>query len=462
MQQVYYWYQALALKDQNHDRAMRTLRRSTNPTIAPMQTVKRLISALLMTAGLVGSLSGVALADGETIKGKLEKIDGDQREPVSDVSIVIEQGDETIGTAVSNDAGEWEVPVPGPGDYLVRLEVGTLPEGVSLTNPEQIELPAVNVREGQNKTVRFNLGPGITAEVTTWSRIAGLFVVGLKFGAVIALASIGLSLVFGVTGLVNFAHGELLAAGAVLAILFNSSSLGPEWHILIAALPAIALVGAFGGAQEKWLWRPLRKRGTSIVAMIVVSIGLSFAIRYIILVLMGGLPRPYQQYAVQQNIDFMGTTTVPKNLIIIGFTAVVLTLVGLFLLRTKVGTAMRAVADNSDLAESSGIDVERVILITWIMGGALAALGGVMFGISEQVQWDMGFKLLLLMFSAVILGGLGTAFGAMLGGFVVGVAVEMSTLWIAVEFKTAVALGILILMLLVRPQGLLGARERVG
>ena len=123
---------------------------------------------------------------------------------------------------------------------------------------------------------------------------------------------------------------------------------------------------------------------------------------------------------------------------------------------------MRAVADNSDLAESSGIDVQRVIRVTWIVGAGLAGLGGVMFGISEQVQWDMGFKLLLLIFAAVVLGGLGTAFGAMLGGFIVGVAVEMSTLWIAVEFKTAVALGILIAMLLVRPQGLLGVKERIG
>ena len=175
-----------------------------------------------------------------------------------------------------------------------------------------------------------------------------------------------------------------------------------------------------------------------------------------------GLPRPYRDYAIQGDIQLLGITTVPKNLVIIGFTAVVLLAVGLFLTKTRLGTAMRAVADNSDLAESSGIDVQRVIRVTWIVGAGLAGLGGVMFGISEQVQWDMGFKLLLLIFAAVVLGGLGTAFGAMLGGFIVGVAVEMSTLWIAVEFKTAVALGILIAMLLVRPQGLLGVRERIG
>jgi branched-chain amino acid transport system permease protein len=331
-----------------------------------------------------------------------------------------------------------------------------------LTDPERFELPDVNVRSGQSKTARFNLGPGLESGVSTWTRVSGLFVIGLKLGAIIALSSIGLSLIFGVTGLVNFAHGDLVTLGAVVAFWFNAAAGGPRWHILVAAIPAVLFVAGFGGLQEQRLWRPLRNRGTGLVAMIVVSIGLSFVIRYLILVVFGGLPRPYRDYAIQNDISILGFTTVPKNLAIIGFTLVVLALVGLFLTRTKLGTAMRAVADNSDLAESSGIDVQRVIRVTWIVGGGLAGLAGVMFGISEQVQWDMGAKLLLLIFAAVILGGLGTAYGAMLGGFVVGVAVEMSTLLIPVEFKTAVALGILIAMLLVRPQGLLGVKERIG
>lgn len=418
--------------------------------------------------GLVAVLVFVLLAplaafgEGETIKGKLEVIDNEGREPVAGVSITITQDGQLIGTAVSDDSGAWEIPVPGLGDYTVTLDVNTLPSGVALTDPATFELSDVNVRDGQNKTVRFNLGPGLIKEVSVWERVGGLFIIGLKLGAVIALSSIGLSLIFGVTGLVNFAHGELLALGAVLALFFNAIEGGPQWHILLAAIPAILLVALFGGAQEKWLWRPLRHRGTGIVAMIVVSIGMSFALRYGILIAITGFPRPYLQYAVQAPITFLGLNTVPKTLYIIVFTVVVLTVIGLFLIKTQLGTAMRAVSDNSDLAESSGIDVQRVILFTWVIGAGLAALGGVMFGISEQVQWDMGFKLLLLIFSAVILGGLGTAFGAMLGGFVVGIAVEMSTLWIPVEFKTAVGLGILVVMLLFRPQGLLGQRERVG
>jgi branched-chain amino acid transport system permease protein len=165
---------------------------------------------------------------------------------------------------------------------------------------------------------------------------------------------------------------------------------------------------------------------------------------------------------VQAPIDFFGASIVPRSLVIIVIASIVLVAVGLFLMRTQLGTAMRAVSDNSDLAESSGIDVDRVILVTWILGATLAAFGGILLGASEQVQWDMGARMLLLIFSAVVLGGLGTAFGAMLGGFVIGISIEMSTLFIPVEFKTAVALGILVLMLLVRPQGLLGVAERVG
>jgi branched-chain amino acid transport system permease protein len=286
--------------------------------------------------------------------------------------------------------------------------------------------------------------------------------IGLKLGAIIALCAIGLSLIFGVTGLVNFAHGELVTLGAMLAFLFNASGLGPGWHLLLAAVPALLLCAGFGAAQELGIWRPLRRRRAGLISLIVISIGFGFVVRYLILVAFKGQPRPYADYAVQTPIDFLGAPIVPKSLVVIAIAAAILVAVGFFLLRTKTGTAMRAVADNSDLAESSGIDVNRVILVTWVMGATLAGLGGVLFGASEQVQWDMGFKLLLLVFAAVVLGGLGTAFGAMLGGFVIGVAVEMSTLVIPVEFKTAVALAILIVMLLVRPQGLLGLRERVG
>jgi len=139
-----------------------------------------------------------------------------------------------------------------------------------------------------------------------------------------------------------------------------------------------------------------------------------------------------------------------------------LLLVAQFLQRSRSGTALRAVSDDPDLSESSGIDVDRVINMTWIIGAGLAALGGVFYGLNESVSYDMGFRILLLLFAAVVLGGLGTAYGVMVGGFVVGVVVEMSTLWLDAELKAVSGLVILIVMLLFRPQGMFGSRERIG
>jgi branched-chain amino acid transport system permease protein len=425
---------------------------------------RRALAAILLGGVLLVVLPSNALAGptDTTIRGTLENVDGADRSPVSGVVVTVTRDGEVIGSTVSDEGGNWEIPVPGPGIYSAELDVSTLPEGVTLADPNRSVLPNVEVSSGQRKVIRFNLGPGSISTVGTWSRVWGLFLIGMKLGAIIALCSIGLSLIYGVTRLVNFAHGDLVTLGALLAFFFNASTLGPGWHILIAAVPALILAGGFGALQEVSLWRPLRRRRSGLISLIVVSIGLSFAIRYVILVAFAGLPRPYRDFAVQAPIDFFGASIVPRSLVIIVIASIVLVAVGLFLMRTQLGTAMRAVSDNSDLAESSGIDVDRVILVTWILGATLAAFGGILLGASEQVQWDMGARMLLLIFSAVVLGGLGTAFGAMLGGFVIGISIEMSTLFIPVEFKTAVALGILVLMLLVRPQGLLGVAERVG
>jgi branched-chain amino acid transport system permease protein len=152
----------------------------------------------------------------------------------------------------------------------------------------------------------------------------------------------------------------------------------------------------------------------------------------------------------------------PVDLATIVICLVVLVLVALMLQRTRIGKAMRAVADNRDLAASSGINVNQVILVVWMMGGALAALGGVLLGLTDEVQWDMGFRLLLLMFAGVTLGGLGTAYGALVGSLVVGIFVQMSTLIIPNDVKYVGGLLLLIIILIIRPQGILGARVRVG
>ncbi len=424
-----------------------------------------LVAPAVIAVALGWNLSGPTGAQeggGQQIRGVMEAIGGPERRPVGGVEIVVSLRGAEIGRATSAPDGQWEVPVPEAGIYSVRLLTGTLPAGVALTNPDRVELNAVEVSPGQRKTVRFALGPGAAQTVTRAERISNLAVLGFRFGAIIALSSIGLSLVYGISRLVNFAHGELVTLGAVVAFLFSASGAGPGWHLLVAILPAMLVVGAFGGVLELGLWRPLRRRHTGTVALMLVSIGLALMIRYLIVVIFGRRPRAYLHYTIQEPIEFLTVSTPPKNLVIIGVSAGLLAIVGLLLRHTRMGTAMRAVADNVDLAQASGVDTQRVLLVTWVVGSALTALGGVFFGISETIEWDMGFRLLLLIFAGVILGGIGTAYGAMVGGFLVGLLTELSTYWIDAEFKTAVGLGMLVVMLLFRPQGLLGVRGRVG
>jgi branched-chain amino acid transport system permease protein len=401
------------------------------------------------------------LSQGETIRGTLVYRADGERTPVEGVSITVSQDGAQIGAAVTDAEGRWEVPLPGPGTYQVALDPATLPDGVTLTDPGRAELANVAALGGQTRAVVFPLGEGSVAEVSAYARFGALLVAGLKLGATISLAAVGLSLVYAVTRLVNFAHAELVTLGAVIAYVFHASS-GFGWPLVVAAVPAIALVAGFGGLQDRYLWRPLRTRGTSVVSLMVVSIGLSFALRSLIQLSFGGQPVAYEDYAGQAAIDVAGIPMVPKHLATIGITVAVLFVVAQFLQRSRAGTALRAVADDRDLAAASGIDVNSVIRLTWILGALLAALGGIFLGLNESVSYEMGFRILLLLFAAVVLGGLGTAYGVMVGGFVVGIAVEMSTLWLPAELKVVSGLIILIVMLLVRPQGIFGTRERLG
>jgi branched-chain amino acid transport system permease protein len=413
-----------------------------------------------------------ALAEGETLGGTLSYRAGDERTSVEGVSVTVFQDGTEIGSAVSDAEGKWEVALPGAGTYRITLDIATLPEGVALTDPSKAELPNVAVIGGQHKVVLFPLvgegqgggggDGGRPGGINAYARVGALLVAGLKLGATIALAAVGLSLIYAVTRLVNFSHAELVTLGAVLAFAFHVGETGPILPLVLAAVPAVILVGALGWLQSRYLWRPLRKRGTSLLSLMVVSIGLSFALRSIIQLAFGGQPIAYQDYAGQPGILILGISMVPKHLVTIGVSLLVLFLVTQFLERSRAGTAMRAVSDDRDLAESSGIDVDRVIQVTWILAAALAAMGGIFYGMNESVSYDMGFRILLLLFAAVVLGGLGTAYGVMAGAFVVGIVVEMSTLVLPSEVKVVSGLLILIIMLLFRPQGIFGTRERIG
>ncbi len=404
----------------------------------------------------------------ESIKGRLEIEDTEAQgprkvfTPISGVRVTVSQDGREIGTATSDGSGEWSVGIPSRGTYQVRLHTDTLPTGITLTDAEKSELPNVLVDEGQSKTVRFNFGPGTRDTVSRLERISNLVLSGLRFGAIIAMCSVGLSLIYGVTGLVNFAHGELVTLGALVAYYLHTSAAGPQMSLLLAIVPTLIICGLFGASMEMGIWRPLRKRHTSLIALSLVSIGLGFVLRYIFAIVFGVEFRSYSDYSVQDPVDFGWVSIAPKNMLILIVSVMLLAAFGLFLMLTRTGVGIRAVASNRELASVSGINVEKVIMGVWILGTASTALGGIFLGISERLDWRMGLRLLLLMFAAIVLGGLGTAFGAMLGGFLIGLIVEVSTYWIDNEFKVVVGLAVLVLMLFVRPKGLLGYRERAA
>ncbi|HWG94715.1 MAG TPA: branched-chain amino acid ABC transporter permease, partial [Mycobacteriales bacterium] len=401
------------------------------------------------------ALGGGGAAASEGLQGRL-RADGEPLEGVS-ITVSTPDGDE-VETVETDDEGSWSVDVPGPGEYVVSLDEDSLPEGASLREGSRSEVTAT-VNPGQVRSILFPLGEGTRNVQSTLDRFWQLSVEGLQFGLIIALAAVGLSLIFGTTGLVNFSHGELVTLGAIAAYYLSASA---GLNFIVAAVLAIVIAGALGGVQDKLLWRPLRRRGTGLIAMMIVTIGLALFLRSLFQYQFGAGSRSFPAYTTQQGIDLGPVLLTPRGLFSIGISIVVLLLVAFALLRTRIGKATRAVADNPALAASSGIDVERVISTVWIGGAALAGLAGILLGLAQQVNFQLGFQVLLLTFAAVTLGGLGTAFGALIGSLVVGIFLQVSTLVIPSELKNAGALAILIVILLVRPQGILGRAERVG
>ena len=447
--------------------------------------LRRRVYGFVMLAASLLLLFGPDLAvaqeggEGVTTRLRYENVDGDRIAIEGGRVTVAGPDGEIVGEGFSDAEGNVEISVPGPGTYTLTLDVETLPEGVVLRDPERVSTET-QVLEGQVGRTIFALVSGDvtidTDDGTSFRQVLQLSVEGLKLGLFLGMGAIGLSLIFGTTGLVNFAHSEMIVWGMLVAYFFNfygfAGFLGfmADWpapfgagvNLAIAALFAIAGGAALGYALDKWIFLPLRERGVSLISQMVVTIGLSLIFRYVFLFIFGGSPRFFADYTAQSAITIGIVDITPKDLVTAGLSILILVGVGMLLLRTKLGKAMRAVADNRDLAESSGIDVQKVIRSVWVLGGSLAGLGGVFIGLSEQVSWNIGFRMLLLIFAAVVLGGLGTAFGALVGALVVGVGIQVSTLFIPTELKNVGALALLILVLVFRPQGIMGRAERIG
>ncbi|WP_017597189.1 branched-chain amino acid ABC transporter permease [Nocardiopsis lucentensis] len=517
----------------------------------------RLVTVLLALITAILVIPGpAATADeqgGESLHGRiLNPQDRDQG--VEGILLTVFEGGDEIAAAETGPDGNWEAELPGPGEYRVVVDQESIPsefalrESVIVVDGEataEVEagdqrplIIALDVAGAADEDSPSPSGEGADGSdggdapadddsVETGAdsggsfgdRFAQLTASGLLYGLVIAVSAIGLSLIFGTTKMINFAHGDMVTFGAMIALLFSTGAAGmgnsllaiflglagavllggffedrlpratlvvAQWSAILlgivlatvlgvmgdsvgwqvplwgAAVIAVLMGGVLGAGMERYIWRPLRHRNVALIQMFIVSIGLALVVRHVVLVLFGAGRERYAGYQIQDPVDLGPIALPPRDLVVMGVAVVVLVGVACLLQFTRIGKAMRAVSDNRDLAESSGIDVDRVTLYVWGLGGGLAALGGVLYGLNQIVEYEMGFRLLLLMFAAVILGGLGTAYGAMVGGLAVGLVAMLSTLWFPTQMMQAWALALMILMLLVRPQGLLGRRERVG
>ncbi len=297
-----------------------------------------------------------------------------------------------------------------------------------------------------------------------------LFVYGIVLGSIISLGAIGLTLIYGILRFANFAHGDLMTAGAYVALFmvtgpfswlgipdhtFGSISFG--WRMVFAFPFAMAAVGCVAVLLDRIIFRKLRLKGSGAVILAMASLGASFIIRMIVLIFWGGDYLFYRPGLLRPAIELpLGVKIRPDQILILLVVIFLVSVLHLFLQKTKMGKAMRATADNMDLARVSGIDTERVITWTWIIGGALAAAGGILYGIDVQVHAGMGWNFLLPLFAAAILGTIGNMYGALVGGLVIGVAQQVSTAFLLPTYKPAVAFMIMILILLIRPQGIFG------
>jgi branched-chain amino acid transport system permease protein len=280
---------------------------------------------------------------------------------------------------------------------------------------------------------------------------------GLSTGAIYALGAVGLTLVYGILKLVNFAHGDFLTFGAYMAYLMNVT-----WGVplAVAILWAMATTAALGIVTEKVMWAPMRAKRAGLLQLVLMSIGLAFLIRSFIQFVWGTdvLSLDVNNTAT---VHFLGLSIGRTQLITIVIGVVVIVATGLMLRLTMLGKRMRALSDDLDLAETAGIDTSRVILYTWIFSGSLAGLAGVLAGANLALQPELGFTLLLAIFASVILGGIGDAFGALAGGMVLGLVTEWSTMFIDSRWKLAVGFVVLILVLIIRPQGIFGKAKVV-
>jgi branched-chain amino acid transport system permease protein len=424
--------------------------------------VAGVILALLLAPFLALISSGPASAvdtlclpgpDAACIAGTIRTEDG----PLAGVKLTITDEAGTATEVTTSDTGKWNVQLDKEGPYVVKVDESSLPKDLVVDTGEVTVQAAFGVTKPGLLTIRTANYSDKTSKV---DELVQSTVNGLRLGLLLALASVGLSLIYGTTGLSNFAHAEQVTLGGILGYwLINQHGLG----LWIGGLVVVIFCAFTGWFQDRILWQPLRRRGLGLTQMMIVTIGLSLALQYVYQYTVGA--RTVRVLQDNPSVRHFGSVTITnQSIVAMAISVVVLAGVGYALLRTRVGRATRAVSDNPALASASGIDTDRVIRLVWTVAMALAGLSGLLYAlVTNGIKWDSGLQILLLLFAAVTLGGLGTAFGALVGALIIGLVVELSpVLGMPGDFKYATALLILILLLLVRPQGLLGKPQRVG
>jgi len=367
--------------------------------VPPTARKRATMGLIALLAGLVAALTFAAIPAQASFFNHAtttEKIQvwvrlASDKTGVPDVGVSV-TGDGFDESFVTGEDGKVLIGLPGPGKYTVQLDEATFPAdaGFPKTNPVDKSVQATNTElanfllspANQAAGATPTAAPGPTSEQNTessnafWRVLGSKVVTGLIFGLLIALAAIGLSLIYGTTGLNNFAHGELVTFGALMAYTFSALL---HWPAPLAIIVAVVLGGAFGWAQNGLIWKPLRRRGLGLIPLMIVTIGLSLALRYIFQFTWGAdrlsLPNDSSPFLKIGSVSLRFTDVAGAVIAII-----LLLAVAFVLLRTKIGKATRAVADNRSLAAASGINVESVIRTVWIGGAALAALSGVFIG----------------------------------------------------------------------------------
>ena len=294
---------------------------------------------------------------------------------------------------------------------------------------------------------------------------------GIVLGARLGLGAVGLTLTYSILGFANFAHGELITAGAYVALtalwllaallgvgIGHWGALSFGWPFLILIAAAMALTALLAIGLERALFGPLRRHGTAIT-VVIASFGAALALRSVIAFVWGPEPQYYtREIAIAREV-LPGVRVTLDQLVVLALTAALMVALHLLLARTTLGRAMRAASENPALLGATGIDPAGIARWTCLIGGGLAAVAGVFVGLTVQVRPLMGFELLLPLFAAVILGGIGSVYGALAGSLVVGIAEALSVPLIGAEYRAAVAFLVLLVVLLIRPGGIAGARQ---